>query len=105
MAEQILLTEEYDVDDREGTFATDEDYDLVVDFDADVYKPSGECLLRFRKGILSPAATRAAWDSLKRIHGLQVTILECFIALEPPMHHPTRSPRHRRPRTSSDNRQ
>lgn len=48
-----------------GTLLGDDSYDVVVDGDADIYKPDGSLLLRFRKGALPAAAARRAWESLR----------------------------------------
>lgn len=48
-----------------GLLLGNDSYDLLIDGDADVYKPNGERLLVFRKGILDHASTKAAWQNLR----------------------------------------
>jgi hypothetical protein len=40
---------------------------VLLQEDADVFKPDGSCLLKFRKDVLSEAAGRAAWAALRGV--------------------------------------
>lgn len=56
-------------DALEGTFMEREHYDTLVggDEDADVFKPDGTPLIRYRAGVLPDAVTRPAWEVLRKI--------------------------------------
>jgi hypothetical protein len=57
---------EEEVDKLFGTFLDDDSYDILVDGEsADVYKPNGETLIKFRKGVLSAGACRSAYPAMR----------------------------------------
>jgi hypothetical protein len=53
------------VEEMKGMRPGPADYDLLVKDDADVYKPDGSLLLRFRKGLLPPSLLKTAQKVLK----------------------------------------
>jgi hypothetical protein len=59
-----LLTDEETVEQK-GKFVTDTMYPVILKEDADVYTEDGQCLLRFRKSVLSQNAIDDAYDGLK----------------------------------------
>ena len=59
-----VLTDE-ETTEQKGKFVTDDMYPVVLKEDADVYTEDGECLLRFRKSVLSQNAIDDAYDGLK----------------------------------------
>lgn len=48
-----------------GHYMTPAHYDMLVTEDADVYKPDGTLLLRFRKNVLKKRSARAAYHALR----------------------------------------
>ena len=54
-----------EVDALAGQLLTDDHWDTLVKDDADVYRPDGSVLMKFRKGALSSAVTGAAWANLR----------------------------------------
>ena len=60
---QCLADEE--VDCLAGTHLHENCYDEIIDEDTDVYKPNGELLLKFRKGIIPLAICKQAYPSLR----------------------------------------
>ena len=48
-----------------GVMLAEDAYDVLIDEDADVYKPNGEVLLKFRKNVLPRALVPSAYRSLK----------------------------------------
>jgi len=59
------LPEEYLFEHIRGRLLGDDAYDVLLTEDADVYMPSGELLLKFRKGVLNPSLTNAAYLALR----------------------------------------
>lgn len=59
-----LLTDEETLEQK-GKFVTDDMYPVILKEDADVYTEDGQCLLRFRKSVLSQNAIDDAYDGLK----------------------------------------
>lgn len=54
-----------DTEAFKGVFISEDQYPVVLTEDADVYTEDGQCLLRFRKGVLSQNAIDDAYDGLK----------------------------------------
>lgn len=54
-----------DADALAATLLDERHYDIVLREDADVYKPNGEVLLKFRKGVLPAESAKAAYKSLR----------------------------------------
>lgn len=53
------------VDGMKGTKLDNSSFDFLIQSDADVYKPNGELLIRFRKDVLSPALLKQAQGVLR----------------------------------------
>lgn len=49
----------------EGRRLGEDSFDLLIQDDADVFKPNGDLLIRFRKRILSPLRVKVAQDALR----------------------------------------
>jgi hypothetical protein len=62
---EIRLRSRVSDDTLPGKLLDDSDVDLVVCESADVYKPDGTILARFRKGLMSASETRKAYHGLK----------------------------------------
>lgn len=53
-----------------GTYLTEDHFDILLEEDADVFRPDGTPLVHFRKGILDADLCRAAYPNLRRAaHG------------------------------------
>lgn len=63
--EKNCLTEE-ETEKLTGTFLTEKDYSVLIDSDADVFKPNGELLLRYRRNVLPRADCLAAYPALRK---------------------------------------
>lgn len=50
-----------------GLKLTEKDYDLLVDYDADVYSPEGEVIFKLRKSCIEPSITAQAFKVLRTI--------------------------------------
>lgn len=72
---EIFLETEVEVDHLLGKYVTESEYDLIVDFDCDVYKPNNKigldprdeslALIKFRKGVFSKEVCDQAFNGLK----------------------------------------
>lgn len=70
---KIFLEKEFNVESKLGYFVSEDDYDLLIDEDCDVYKPmssiTGEheseenCLIKFRKGVFGPDLLASGYDA------------------------------------------
>lgn len=55
-----------DVDKRMGSAIGERDCKILIDYDADVYcSETGECIAKFRKGVIPSKIQKDAWDALK----------------------------------------
>ena len=73
---EIFLEEEHEVEHLLGKFITKDDYDLIIDFSCDVYKPNKKIgvdprdeslvLMKFRKGVFSEDLLKTAYDGLEK---------------------------------------
>lgn len=61
----IHLENEFNADELGGTLLGEDSCDFLAQEDCDVYKPNGELLLMFRKGILDPALASQAYKDLR----------------------------------------
>lgn len=59
------LPEEYVFDNIRGQLLDDDSYDLLLDEDADVYKPNGELLMKLRKKVLPASVLEPAYRALR----------------------------------------
>jgi len=62
---ELHLTSRVSDDGLPGKLLDDSDVDLVISESADVYKPDGTLLARFRKKLMGASETRRAYHSLK----------------------------------------
>jgi hypothetical protein len=70
MTRQLHLTYRMPDDEAaalEGTFLDERAYDVLLTADADVYKPDGEPLIRFRKNVLPSDVIAEAFKILRKI--------------------------------------
>lgn len=73
MVKQIILEKHYNCEHLLGKFLDHTAYDLVLNEDADVYRPLGigetpsenNILLKFRKNVFTPEQTQAAYEGLR----------------------------------------
>lgn len=55
-----------------GTMLDERSYDILIEEDADVFKPNGEPLIKFRRAILDPGVCKAAYENLRDAATLSV---------------------------------
>lgn len=67
---QVRLTTELpdaEADALEGHFLDERYYDQLIDYDADVYRPDGQPLLKLRRGVIPLDICEAAYMVLRRV--------------------------------------
>lgn len=52
-------------DHLKGKFLTDNDYDVLINYDCDAYNNHGELLFRYRKNVISPDILKLGYESFK----------------------------------------